>query len=64
MGSRDQRAEQDQYEHVHFPERGIASIVATTGEGNRLEVSIFGREGMSGYQTLVLGSDCTPHKHC
>ena len=49
-------------EHVHFPERGIASIVATAGEGHRLEVGIYGREGMSG-TTLVLGSDRTPHKH-
>ena len=50
-------------EQVHFPERGIASIVATTSEnGRRLEVGIYGREGMSG-TPLVLGSDTTPHEH-
>jgi CRP-like cAMP-binding protein len=49
-------------EHVHFPERGIASIVATSDDGRRLEVGLYGREGMSG-TTLVLGSDRTPHEH-
>src|SRR5215208_2411557 len=40
-------------EHVHFPERGITSIVAASDDGRRLEVGLYGREGMSG-TTLVL----------
>jgi CRP-like cAMP-binding protein len=50
-------------EQVHFPEQGISSIVTTTvGDGRRIEVGIYGREGMSG-TSLVLGSDRTPHEH-
>jgi CRP-like cAMP-binding protein len=49
-------------EQVHFPERGIASIVVTNGEGRRLEVGLYGREGMSS-TALVLGSDRTLHEH-
>ncbi len=50
-------------EHVHFPEHGISSIVTTTAhEGRRIEVGIYGREGMSG-TSLVLGADRTPHEH-
>jgi CRP-like cAMP-binding protein len=36
--------------------------VATSDDGRRLEVGLYGREGMSG-TTLVLGSDRTPHEH-
>jgi CRP-like cAMP-binding protein len=49
-------------EHIHFPETGIASIVATTGDGRRIEVGIFGREGMSG-TAVLLGADRTPHEN-
>jgi CRP-like cAMP-binding protein len=50
-------------EHVHFPEQGIASIVTTTPTDNRrLEVGIYGREGMSGTD-LLLGDGRTPHEH-
>ena len=50
-------------EHVHFPEHGISSIVTTTAhEGRRIEVGIYGREGMSG-TSLLLGADRTPHEH-
>jgi CRP-like cAMP-binding protein len=50
-------------EHVHFPERGIASIVTTTPvDKMRLEVGIYGREGMSSTE-LLLGVDRTPHEH-
>ncbi|MER8956761.1 Crp/Fnr family transcriptional regulator [Mesorhizobium sp. M0833] len=45
--------------HVTFPEYGIASIVADTGEG-RFEVGMVGSEGLVG-TALVLGVDRTPH---
>jgi CRP-like cAMP-binding protein len=47
-------------EHVYFPESGIGSMVATTG-GHRIEVGLFGRDGMSG-TSLLLGADRTPHE--
>jgi CRP-like cAMP-binding protein len=49
-------------EHVHFPDRGIGSIVANTSEGRRIEVGIYGREGMSG-TAVLLGADRTPHEN-
>ena len=48
-------------EHIHFPEHGIASIVANTNDGRRIEVGIFGRDGMSG-TAVLLGADQTPHE--
>jgi CRP-like cAMP-binding protein len=48
-------------EHIHFPEHGIGSIVANTNDGRRIEVGIFGRDGMSG-TPLLLGTDQTPHE--
>ncbi len=45
--------------HVLFPESGIVSTVANTGEG-RIEVGITGREGFVGVP-VVLGVDSTPH---
>jgi CRP-like cAMP-binding protein len=47
-------------EHVYFPESGIGSMVAITGE-HRIEVGLFGRDGLSG-TPLLLGSDRTPHE--
>src|SRR3954453_14630160 len=47
--------------HVYFPEDCIASVVANTPEGRRIEVGIFGREGMSS-TSVLLGSDRTPHE--
>ena len=35
-------------EHACFLEEGIASVVATTPQGRRIEVGIIGREGLSG----------------
>ena len=35
-------------EHVWFLDDGIASIVANTNDGRRIEVGIYGREGMGG----------------
>jgi CRP-like cAMP-binding protein len=49
-------------EHVHFPEAGIASIVANTEDGRRIEVGLYGREGMSG-TAVLLGADQTPHEN-
>src|SRR5215212_7352239 len=49
-------------EHIHFPEAGIASIVANTGDGRRIEVGLYGREGMSG-TAVLLGADQTPHEN-
>jgi CRP-like cAMP-binding protein len=49
-------------EHIHFPEAGIASIVANTGDGRRIEVGLYGREGMSG-TAVVLGADQTPYEN-
>ena len=47
--------------HIDFPETAIASIVAETGDGRRLEVGIFGREGMSGTR-LLLGIERNLHE--
>lgn len=44
---------------VHFPEGSVASIVAISREGQRLEAGLFGREGMSGLP-IVLGADRSP----
>jgi CRP-like cAMP-binding protein len=49
-------------EHVHFPEVGIASIVAVTTDSRRIEVGIYGRDGMSG-TAVLLGSNQTPHEN-
>jgi CRP-like cAMP-binding protein len=46
-------------QHVYFPERGIASILANTSEG-RIEVGMIGREGMVGVP-VILGIDRSPH---
>lgn len=48
-------------EHVYFLEPGVGSIVAVTTGGDRLEVGIFGPEGMSGL-AVVQGSDRSPHE--
>jgi CRP-like cAMP-binding protein len=43
-------------EHVYFLESGLASVLASTSEAERIEVCIIGREGMSG-ASVVNGSD-------
>ena len=49
-------------EHVHFLESGLASQIAS-GEGKRrLEVGIYGRDGV-GPTAAVLGVDRDPHLH-
>ena len=50
------------FEFVTFPGSGIASIVAVTSDDRRLEVGLYGRDGMSG-QLLMLGGDRSPHEH-
>ena len=40
-------------EHVYFLEEGIASVVATTPQGRRIEAGIIGREGLSGIPVLL-----------
>jgi CRP-like cAMP-binding protein len=47
-------------QHVYFPDAGIASVVASTPQGRRIEVGIIGREGLTGLPVL-LGTDRTPH---
>jgi len=48
--------------YVYFLENGLASVVATTPDERRLEVGIFGREGM-GSTAILLGDDQSPHEH-
>src|SRR3954464_4637823 len=47
-------------QHVYFLEQGIASVVASTPQGRRIEVGIIGREGLTGLPVL-LGTDRSPH---
>ena len=44
---------------VYFPENALGSVVALTREGRRIEVGLFGRDGMSG-TSLLHGSDRSP----
>jgi hypothetical protein len=48
-------------EHIYFPESGLGSIVAEDHRHRRIEVGIFGREGMSG-STVVTGNHRSPHE--
>ncbi len=48
--------------HVHFLESGLASQIAITPENRKLEVGIYGREGV-GPPSSILGADRTPHQH-
>ncbi|WP_342154810.1 Crp/Fnr family transcriptional regulator [Methylorubrum sp. SB2] len=45
--------------HAFFPEEGLVSLIADTGEG-RVEVGLTGFEGLVGVP-LLLGTDRTPH---
>jgi CRP-like cAMP-binding protein len=49
------------YDHVYFPEGGVTSLVAIAPDNHRIEVGIFGREGMSG-TSLLMGVDTHPHQ--
>ena len=46
---------------VYFPETGVMSVIATTDDGRRIEVGLFGRDGMSNPH-LLLGVDRSPHE--
>jgi CRP-like cAMP-binding protein len=48
-------------EHAYFIEEGIASIVAANPRGERVEIAIVGREGMSGV-ALLQGTDRAPYE--
>jgi CRP-like cAMP-binding protein len=48
-------------EMVYFIEAGIASVVAVSRGGRRIEVGIVGREGMTG-MTVVMGNTSSPHE--
>ncbi len=48
-------------EHVYFIERGIASIVATVGRDDPIEVGIVGWEGLAGLP-VVMGTDRSPNQ--
>jgi CRP-like cAMP-binding protein len=47
-------------EFVYFLDSGVASVVAINASGQRLEVGIFGREGVSA-STIIQGDDRSPH---
>jgi CRP-like cAMP-binding protein len=49
-------------EHLYFLEEGLASVVAETPDGRRLEIGIYGREGM-GTTAILLGDDQCAHEH-
>jgi CRP-like cAMP-binding protein len=40
-------------DYIHFLEDGVASVVAASPDGTRIEVGLFGREGMSGTSILL-----------
>lgn len=46
---------------VYFPFEGVGSIVASGHDDRRIEVGLFGREGMSG-TAVVLDGDVSPHE--
>jgi CRP-like cAMP-binding protein len=47
--------------HVYFPASGVISVVAVGTDKRRIEVGLFGRDGMSGL-AVVLGDDRSPHE--
>lgn len=48
------------FEHVHFLEAGIASVMASTSRNRQVEIGIIGREGMTGLPR-VLDTDRSPN---
>lgn len=48
-------------DHAVFVEIGLCSVVANLSEAGRIEVGLFGRDGMA-IPALVLGSDTIPHQ--
>ena len=47
--------------HAVFVEVGLCSVVSNHAEAGRIEVGLFGREGMA-IPALLLGSDTIPHQ--
>jgi CRP-like cAMP-binding protein len=47
-------------DHVYFPEPGVASVIAISASGKRVEVGVIGPEGMSGL-SLVHGVESAAH---
>jgi len=47
--------------HVYFPERAMASFMATTAEGGSSEIGVVGGEGAAGLEVLM-GVDESPHE--
>jgi CRP-like cAMP-binding protein len=50
-------------EHVFFPQSGIVSIIAQTGEGDRMDIGMIGWEGLVGLP-IVHEVDRSPHCCC
>ncbi len=48
-------------EHAYLPSAGVISMVVVGADGQRVEASLFGREGMSGL-SVALGSDRPFHE--
>jgi CRP-like cAMP-binding protein len=48
-------------EHIYFPLRGIASVVADGADARGIEVGLIGREGMTGL-AVVMDSDRSPYE--
>jgi CRP-like cAMP-binding protein len=51
----------DKLEFVHFPNRGLVSLVVVTREGKTVEVGVVGNEGLSGSAALI-GLPRYPHR--
>ena len=47
--------------HAVFPEAGLCSVIASLQERSRVEIGLFGREGLVGTM-LALGSNRVPHQ--
>jgi CRP-like cAMP-binding protein len=47
-------------ERVYFLEEGVGSIVSEQEDGDKVEVGLFGREGMSG-AAVIMDAEQTPH---
>lgn len=52
-------AANDSITHLYFPDNGIASVVASTSNGQSAEVGVIGREGVIGINALM-GADSSP----
>lgn len=47
--------------HAVFIETGLCSVVSSLGEGGRIEIGLFGRDGMA-VPALMLGADTVPYQ--